>query len=154
MPAVVFVLAVLFFGGVVALILWAIQQADREQAHGLALRNAPRDYNQAAPQITSWLPQCRIILREEGRKGTAYGEGSACVRARAKSLELIENALRPATVLYHDDIDTNTYQATQRLEALRNACLNCAEANKGKRYPRCLALTQSLDVEGDLIFQE
>lgn len=141
----------IFFGVVIAIVMRAIAEADRKRQ---ALDSAPQNYNWAAPQITSWLPQCQTILGEEGRKGAAYEEGSACIRARAKSVELIEAALSPAELLYEEEITSGRYVAVEHLTVLRDACEDCETANRGEQHPRCLALTENQEMFVDLDFQE
>lgn len=154
-PRILFSIAIspLILGPLLGCLICACLPSSREERRSRLHERAAAAYNRVAPQIAPWLAQCQRILMAEGRRGGVYQEGSASNRARAKSVRLIEEALRPALFSYERDITADTYQATEELQRLHNACLNCRALNQRTSVPRCVALTDSPDVDVDLQFQ-
>ncbi len=125
----------------------------RERTRQQRIQSAPRECNRAARELGAWVQKCHHILLEDARHRQAYGENSSSSKARAKSLLLIQEAQRHATLIHENDITRLSSQTVATLASMRDCCERCREHNKGKKLAECLILSLPQNDSVDLEFQ-
>ncbi len=142
----------------IASIFAIIESLDRKekrhkQEKQKLIKEAPFIFNKVSDQIKAWIPDCKSILIEEGKKNNAFPEGSPFSRAREKTLKFVKLAHEQIEILYADDISKTIYLAREEIQRILNCCLSCQLRNEKKEIPACLALSQSKGSEIDLKFE-
>lgn len=131
-PCSCFMVAALLAIGVVTLGTWRDVRAE-------SVLHAARNYNEARREFIEFLPQCRDICRDDKLRETLFDANSSSSRARLKSLDIVQRALRHISLLYRDDITRDYDVARKRLMYLRSCCDTCREHNRGQQAFECRA---------------
>lgn len=130
------------------------KNAEAEKQYQTDLKKAPLEFNKKNSEITIFQPQCAAIVQADARKpGGAFFEGSDSLRARDKTLHIIEEAKVPINMLHKHEILEDRYRAYEGVCALEDACVRCYACNVTKQNPVCLAMQATTSVHAELEFQ-
>ena len=121
-------------------------------ANARQLRRDPSIYNQNIKQVNQFASECRFMLFEDAKRGSAFRWRSASKRAREKMVDFIVGAQVPAQRMLRNDPTRDLYFANEELKRLYDCCLNCSMHNRNRKTPECRALDGKEDV--DLRFEQ